>query len=502
MYTTPGVKMEKRLNILMVTSEAYPYAKSGGLADVIPNLAQELASLGHSVKIVMPRYYGITRDLLEKHPAPLGIPMGSTELWAGVFHTHIPETSVEVYFIEHEELYGRDGIYGDSQVPVYPDNAKRFAVLCRASFQLCKLLQWFPDIIHGHDWTAGPAMAYLKTIESAGPFRHTRGVFTIHNIGYQGIFPPEDFPQLGLSPEDFTRRGFSYHNNMCYLQAGLVNADLVTTVSPGYAQEVLEPELGFGMDGILRKKGTYFQGILNGMDYSVWNPGHDQLIPYPYDFRTLENKGLNKNLIQEEAGLPISAKTPLIGIVSRLVTQKGFKTMVEEDGRVLREICNLPAQVLVLGTGEPWIEKALVALADEIPNLRVYIRYNEKMSHLIQAASDFFLMPSLYEPCGLTQMYALRYGTIPIVSPTGGLKDTVVDVPQNPTTLSDRDQEATGFYLPEPLTAQGMIDGIQRAIGYYTSNPAMIREMQIRGMKLRFDWKVAAREYLDFYTLA
>jgi starch synthase len=492
LYTTTGVKMDAKLNILMVTSEAYPYAKSGGLADVVPNLAQELSRLGHCVKIIMPRYYGINRELLEKHPAPLGIPLANEEIWTGLYSTHLPGTAVEVYFIEHEELYGRDGIYGDSQTPVYHDNLKRFAVLSRGAFQLCKLLQWFPHIMHGHDWTAGPAMAYLKTLEYAGPFRHCRGVFTIHNIGYQGIFPPQEFQQLGLSSSDFETRGFAYHKQICLLQAGLANADLVTTVSKGYATEVLEPKLGFGMNKLLASKGEAFRGILNGMDYSIWNPAHDQLIPFPYDSKTLSNKGLNKNLIQEEAGLPVDAKIPLIGIVSRLVTQKGFKDLVDNEGLAIRKICEFPAQVIILGTGEQWIEQALIELSRELPNLRVYIRYNEKMSHLIQAGSDFFLMPSLYEPCGLTQMYALRYGTLPIVTPTGGLKDTVVDADSNIDS-------ATGFYIQQPLSPDTLIEGVRRAVDLYNASPQIYLEMQKRSMKQRFDWKKAAQEYADFY---
>lgn len=484
--------MAKSLNIMMVTSEFFPYAKAGGLADVIPRLAQELDARGHRVKVLLPRYYNIDRDLLDKFPAALGVPLGDREFWTAIYHSRIPGTNVEIYFLEHEELYGRDGIYALAGSPSFPDNALRFALLCRAAFQVCKLLDWYPDILHGHDWPSAPLFAYKRSIEARGPFLKTKTVFTIHNLGYQGIFPHEDFRDLGLDPQDASRLGFSYHGKLNFIQAALLNADAVTTVSPGYAQEVLQPELGFAMDKILRGKKDRFRGILNGMDYEVWNPGKDPLIPYHFDLESLANKELNKNYLQEQAGLELDAGIPLLGMVSRLVTQKGFAELLAEDGRALRAISSLPAQLVILGTGEEHIERELLRLAKEVPGLRVYIRYHEKMSHMIEAASDFFLMPSLYEPCGLTQMYALRYGTIPIVSPTGGLKDTVIDWQEDP-------RRATGFYIENPLSPGSLIEAVSRAVRIYQENPSKFREMQERGMVQRFDWEASAALYEDLF---
>jgi len=480
------------MNILMVSSEVFPYAKSGGLADVLPKLAEALDKRGHRVKIVMPRYYGITRYLLDKHPAPLGIPMGDQEYWVGVYSTLIPGTRVEVYFLDHEQLFGRDGIYSEAGGPEFPDNVLRFGLLSRGAFQLAKMLNWFPDILQAHDWPAAPALAYLKSLESAGPFRKTKGVFTIHNLGYQGIFSQDQFKYLGLDPSDETRLGFSYHGGINFLQAALVCAHGISTVSPGYGEEILQPELGFAMDGLLNLKKNVLAGILNGMDYDIWNPKTDQLLPFLYDENNLEGKAKNKAALQELAGFSQTPGVPLIGMVSRLVTQKGFAHLVENDGEALRKICALPAQIIILGTGEKHIEKKLSDLALELPHLQVFIRYNEKTSHLIEAGSDFFLMPSLYEPCGLTQMYALSYGTIPIVSPTGGLKDTVVDRGKNPKT-------ATGYYFPIPLTGTGMVETLAKATKVYRLQPKVHRAMILRGMALRFDWESAGRHYEEYF---
>lgn len=484
--------------ILMVTSELFPYAKAGGLADVVPELARGLANMGHDVAIVLPRYYFIDRTQLEKLPAPLGVPMGSGEYWVGVHRSYLPGTKIAVYFIDREDLYGRDGIYGSSDEPNFHDNLLRFALLCRASLQLCKMLDWWPDIVQAHDWPAAPVLAYLSAVENRGPLATAKRVLTIHNLGYQGTFSSRDADYLDLSEFDLEKTRIRDGETLNFLKAGIWCADGVTTVSPGYAEEILQPKLGFGLDDFLRAKKQNFVGILNGMDYSIWNPSDDPHIPHAYDGDSMEGKRLNKAYLQELCALPVDPKIPLVGIVSRLVTQKGFAELVADDGMAIRTLCggdslNGPIQLVILGTGEKHIELKLVELSRQVPNLRVYIRYNERWSHLIEAGSDFFLMPSLYEPCGLTQMYALRYGTVPIVSPTGGLKDTVIDYAVNPA-------KSTGFYLPATLDSWGIVDTIRKAVRVYTDKPDDIAEMRRRGMSVRFDWKSAAKTYSLFFS--
>jgi starch synthase len=490
------------MKILMVSSEVFPFAKVGGLGDVIPHLSTALSSRGHDVKIFMPRYYRIDRVLLDRHPAPLEIRLGEEQLWGALYHSELPESDLDIWFLEHEGLFGRQGIYGDEQNRDFPDNIKRFAVLSKAAFSLCRQIQWFPDIIHSHDWASGLVQTYLKSHEATGQFLECAGVFSIHNIGYQGIFPADDLPVLGFGWEDFHSLGLEYHQKISTLKSALVCADQLTTVSPNYAREILAPELGFGMDGVLRERQSDLSGILNGMDYDEWNPGRDQHIPYPYDVESLQNKALNKNFVQQEANLEISTRPPMIGIVSRLVSQKGFALLMGESGEHLRKICReLDLQMVILGTGEDWIEESIRQVASEVPNLRAYIRYNEKMSHVIQAASDFFLMPSLYEPCGLTQMYALRYGTLPIVSPTGGLLDSVSDIIANPGTGTGILIEGSGENGRD-ITEESLFESISRAVSLWQNRREDYVAAQKRGMAIRFSWDVAALGYEEVYRNA
>ncbi len=479
----------------MVSSEVHPYAKVGGLADVIPHLSTELARMGHDVKILMPRYYKIERVLLDRHPAPLKISLGEREIWTALFSTAIPESNVEVFFLEHEDFYGREGIYGDEKNRDFPDNLLRFAALSMAPFPLCGLLNWYPDIIHSHDWATALTQTYLKSHENRGEFNNTAGVFSIHNIGYQGLFPADQLGTLGFGQGDFHPLGLEYHGKISTLKSALVTADAVSTVSPNYALEIQQPRLGFGMDGVLSARANPVEGILNGMDYDAWDPSRDQLIPYPYDMQSLENKSLNKNYVQQEANLEISTRPAMIGLVSRLVSQKGFALLLGKNGDNLRRICSeLDLQIVILGTGEDWIEEGIVKVASEMKNLRAYIRFNEKMSHVIQAASDFFLMPSLYEPCGLTQMYALRYGSLPIVSPTGGLKDSVRDISQG--------SGGTGILIEEEMGEQHLFTALERAVDLWHNRQELYKEVQRRAMEQRFDWAGAAEQYEGLYARA
>ncbi len=482
------------MKILMVSSEVFPHAVAGGLAEVIPNLSRELSTAGHQVKILLPRYYNIDRLLLEKHPEPMSVQLGEKQYWTELYKLTLANSEVELYFLDCEQLYGRDGIYGEKNRGEYPDNLERFALLSRSTFHLCRLLGWYPDILHAHDWPTALCMTYLKHYENSYRFEKTRGIFSIHNFGYQGLFPGDQLPATGFDMDEFVSAGFEFHGRINLMKSALINADAISTVSRGYAREIQSKEYGFGLQGVISRRTSVLRGILNGCDYETWNPSRDQHIPCRFDDDSMENKALNKNFLQEEAGLEMSSRPPLIGMVSRLVDQKGYRMLLGKNSANLRRICtNLDVQLIVLGTGEKWIEEGLREAAAEFPNLRVYIHYNEKMSHIIQAASDFFLIPSLYEPCGLTQMYALRYGSIPIVTRTGGLRDTIIDFDEDP-------EKGNGILIDLPLDEDKIYHAVEKACALWKDNKSRYDGLQKKTISARFSWKEAASKYLNLYS--
>jgi len=478
----------------MVTSEAAPFAKVGGLGEAVPALAAELYRLGHDVRLMLPRYYFI--DLKGDHriefKGSLGVPLGLNEIWTGVYETSLPDSGLPVYLLDHELSYGRDGVYGTKFEPFFSDNASRFALLCRGAFQLCRMLHWIPDVVHSHDWPAALCNVYLKTLERRTEFSGTTGAFTIHNIGYQGIVPKTDMEVIGLAWEHYYNAGLEYYDQINLLQSGIRNADLITAVSPRYAEEILKPELGYKMDGLLRERKDSLVGILNGIDYAVWNSETDPLLPHHFSVSDLEGKERLKHLLQTEVGLPEDDK-PLIGMVGRLVEQKGYGFLLK--GGALPSICrDLDVQVVVLGTGELWCEEELAKLAWKSPNLKVILQFNNSLAHLIEAGSDFFLMPSLYEPCGLNQIYSLRYGSIPIVSNRGGLADTVEGY--DPET-----GDGTGFII-DPLDADTIFATVKKACEVYRDRPEHVRKLRTKGMTRRFSWTASAEKYLENYRKA
>jgi len=487
-------KIPDSLKILMVTSEAAPFAKAGGLADAVSSLAVELSRMGHDVRLFLPRYYFIDaeKEKLLRHPAPLGIPMGTGEEWAGVYEGRLPRSEVPVYFLDHEASYGRDGIYGTRNEPFFADNTARFALFSRAAFQLCRHLGWIPDVIHSHDWPTALCNVYLKTLERNTEFSGSTGILTIHNIGYQGVMPKEDMVHIGLAWEHFYGSGFEFYDRINLLQSGIKNADWITTVSPGYAREVMLPEKGCGMDGLLRSRKDVFTGILNGIDYEVWDPETDPLLPFHFSSRDLRNKGRLKSRLRLELGLPDDDDRPLIGMVSRLAQQKGFGVLLSPARGNLYSICrDMEIQMVILGTGEAEYEEELARLAWKLPNLKVILQFNNPLAHLIEGGADFFLMPSIYEPCGLNQLYSLRYGTIPIVTNTGGLADTV-------ERYDEKTGGGTGFIIdtadPESIYAE-----VARAVEVYTRRKDHIEKIRVRGMEKHFSWKESAEEYLAGY---
>lgn len=488
--------MNTALKILMVTSEAVPWAKAGGLADVVPVLAAELEARGHDARIVLPRYYSIDTAPLEDTGIVLPVSLGGTTEEVRVYRALYPGSKVQAYFLDHQGLFGRDGIYAQAGGHDFPDNARRFALLNNAVFPLCHALGWIPDILHAHDWCAAPSLAMLDTREVSRGFGQTAGIFTIHNVGYHGSFDSSEFALLDLDWQEFRMGAFEFYGRLNFMQGGLRHARKITTVSPRYAREITHPDFGFGMDGILRERYRDLEGILNGMDYGEWTPSTDAHLVAPFDSDDLAGKAANKSALQKELGLEVRDDIPLVGIISRMVGQKGFRELAAPGHGCLPGVLrDFPLQMVILGTGEAWCEQELMRLAGEHSNLKVVLAYSNRLSHRIQAASDFFLMPSLYEPCGLTQMYALRYGTLPIVSNTGGLSDTVKDKDAHP-------RQGTGISFDLPVTPGSIYRALWRAMDLWLDYPDELQAMRQRGMAQRFTWEDSCKAYEDLYRQA
>jgi len=481
------------MKILMITSETVPFAKTGGLADAVSALAINLRKQGHDVRIVMPRYYKIDRNKLKAIEAPLAVAAGTIETWVKIFESALPGSDVPVYFIDHEECFGRDGIYGTKAEPDFHDNPYRSAVLCHGAFQLCRLLGWYPDIMHAHDWFSCLIPVLLKHVCRNGYFAHTASVLTIHNLGYQGWYSKDSFPALGVDWNLYYGAGFERNGSINLLQAGISSADMITTVSPTYAGEMQSVEGGFGLDGLLRVRSDVVRGVLNGCDLDTWNPKTDKLLPANFTFSDLSGKEKCKEKLQKYMGLPVKKDVPLIGIVTRLADQKGIAEVFAPSYGSIFNICtNMDVQFAILGSGERWCEDEINALQAKLPNLRAYIGYDESLSHLIEAGSDFFLMPSRYEPCGLNQMYSMLYGTLPIVRRTGGLADTVEQ-------YNEKTGDGSGF-LFDALTPGAIYDTVGWAVWAYYNKKDHIKKMQIHGMKKNFSWDISAKNYVGIYS--
>ncbi|MDR2517405.1 MAG: glycogen synthase [Spirochaetaceae bacterium] len=489
------------MKILMASSEAVPFAKTGGLADAVSALSLALAARGHDVRIMLPRYYGIdTRDL-RKLEGELGVPMGGGEEWCAVYSAVLPGSSkknpVPVYFVDHEHFFGRDGIYGSSGETDFLDNPRRFTFFCRAVFQVCRKIRWTPDILHAHDWPAALAPVFLKFWERPlgpeGEFAKTASVLTVHNLGYQGIYGKENFFYTNLGWDVFYRAGFEDGNMMNFLKAGLYSADRLNTVSPTYARETQTQAQGFRLDGVLRYRSDHYTGILNGIDTKVWNPKTDRLIPQTYSVDNMAGKAAAKAALQKTFGLPVDADIPVFGMVTRLTGQKGVGELFGPAYGSAWSICrDMKVQLVLLGSGEAWCENEIKSLTSRLPNFRARIGYDEAGSHLIEAGSDFFLMPSRWEPCGLNQMYSLVYGALPVVRNTGGLADTVENYHQETGS-------GTGF-LFDDLTPAAIYNTVGWAAWAWYNRRKHIEAMRARGMKRNFSWTESAKQYLAMYA--
>ena len=474
----------------MVSSEATPFAKSGGLADAVSALSRALSRLGHDVRIVMPRYGTVPTQGLVTLPKALSVLMGGSVESAVVYQGQLPDSAVPVYFIDHEGFFARDGIYGSKAEPDYADNPRRFAFLSRSAFRLCEAIRWKPDVFHAHDWPSAFVPVYKRHSEPS--FASATSVLSIHNLGYQGIYPKTAFPYFGLPWELFHGAGFEYYDSVNLLKAGISCADRLSTVSPTYAREIQTPLLGCTLDGLLRARSSSLVGILNGVDVGDWNPAEDHYLPARYSMSDLSGKAACKAALQKEFGLAVAPDKPLFGMVSRLTDQKGIGELFGPTYGCAARLClDMDLQFVIQGTGESWCEAEIGSLSSRIPNFKAKVGYSERLAHLIEAGSDFFMMPSRYEPCGLNQMYSLRYGTLPVARRTGGLADTI----------SNFDQETgsgTGF-LFDQLTPRAIYDTAGWAVWAYYNRPDQIAAMRNRAMKLEFSWEASAREYEVLY---
>ena len=498
------------MKIMMVSSEAVPFAKAGGLADMVSSLSLALAKQGHEVKITIPRYYCVDRTGLKALEGPMGVPAGNFqtgnsppgnyapagEEWCKVYSSALPGSSrknpVEIFFIDHENFFGREGLYGSPAEPDYIDNPRRFSFLCRAVFQLCRKIDWYPDVLHSHDWHAAMVPVYLKFAERREKFGKTVSVFTVHNLGYQGVYYRENFNYTGLGWENFYIAGFEDWNMMNFLKAALWSADSLNTVSRKYAEETKTPAYGSRLDGVLSYRSADYRGILNGIDTNIWNPKKDKLIPETYSCDSLGGKAKAKEALQREFGLAIDPKIPVFGMISRLTEQKGVGELFGPGYGSMYSICrDMNLQMVLLGTGASWCENEIRSLSSRLPNFGAYIGYSEKLSHLIEAGSDFYLMPSRYEPCGLNQMYSLNYGAIPIVRNTGGLADTVEN-------YNEETGAGTGFMYDDP-TPQAIYNTVGWALWAWYNRRDHIEKMRIRGMKKDFSWAASAKQYAEMY---
>ena len=481
------------MKVLFVTSEVFPLIKTGGLADVSGSLPSALTHLGVDIRILVPGYPSVLHQLsgLKSIATITGLPMIITpvELLMGV----IKETQVKVLVIKAASLYERDGSpYTDARGVDWPDNPIRFGVLSKVAAILSSdqspISNWQPDIVHCNDWQTGLTPAYMKLTDSST----ANSILSLHNMAFQGIFPAEWVTKLGLPPEHFTIEGFEYYNQLSFLKAGIFYADSLSTVSPSYALEIQTEEFGFGLQGLLAKRGDEVHGILNGIEMDEWNPATDPYLIKKYSATRIAGKKEVKKALQKTLGLNNDANAPLLGIVSRLTYQKGLDLLLPNIQRLIDEGC----QFALLGSGETSLETAFSILAhDNQGKMSVTIGYNEPLSHQIMAGCDMFIMPSRFEPCGLNQMYGLAYGTLPIVNATGGLADSVIDT--SVTTLKNK--TANGFVMAD-ASSGALLAVIQRALDIYREDPKGWRKIQKNGMLQNLSWDHSAQEYLDLYT--
>lgn len=476
------------MKILFATSEAYPLIKTGGLADVSGSLPRALLALQHDVRLLLPAY----RDALAK-ARPIGVKtvaqfdVDGTAV--GILETRLPGTRVKTWLVDCPAFFDRPGNpYHDANNQVYPDNDQRFLLFSRVAAMLAMNrgdLDWQPDVLHCNDWQTGLAPAYLST-ETKRPAT----IFTIHNLAYQGVFPYETFVATQLPPSYWSFEALEFHGQLSFIKGGIVFADRINTVSPTYAREIQTEEFGYGLDPLLRYRSAVLSGILNGIDTQEWNPGTDIHLPQRYNRQKIALKTRNKLALQQQMQLPQDENIPLLGFVGRLVEQKGIDWILASIPLLVEQ----NVQLTLIGTGEQHYEIALKHAAAQYPhNIAVTIDYSESLAHRIEAGVDLFLMPSRFEPCGLNQLYSLRYGTLPLVNRVGGLADSVIDADSD-------DANANGFVFDAP-TATALQQCVIRALDTYREQKQW-RQLQLNGMSQDYSWTHSAQLYVELYENA
>jgi starch synthase len=492
------------LRILLASSEVVGFAKTGGLADVAGSLPRALAQRGHDVAIVMPCYNAVRRSgaRIEKTGVALPVPMGDRVIACRLLRSRLPNSDVPVYLVEHPPFFERDdsagrGLYQQTMQggykADYPDNAERFIFFCKSVLETVPHLGFTPDVIHANDWQTGLVPVYLNEFyRTRAAYRRTRSVFTIHNIAYQGQFGRDVMRLTGLPNWLFNPSQLEFHGHFNFLKAGIVFGDAVNTVSPTYAREIQTPEFGCSLDGLLRQVSGKLSGIVNGVDYEHWDPANDSHIAAKYTAETVfENKPACKADLQRTMGLPEEPEAPVLGMVARLVGQKGIDLVLS----AARGFLDLGCQLVFLGEGDPEYHDELKSFRERYPKqVGLFLGFSEALAHKIEAGSDLFLMPSRYEPCGLNQIYSMRYGTPPVVRSTGGLRDTVV----NATVENIEAGNATGFAFDD-YTASALYNTVKWALKVLRDRPADFQQIVRTAMAQDWSWSRSAAEYEALY---
>jgi starch synthase len=486
------------LKILIASPEVVPFAKTGGLADVCGALPKALAKLGHQVRVILPKYKMVDEgkfDLVRVEASFPQIPVGDLRKSISVKSFVSEAPRVEFYFMENDEYFNREELYKDRSTGFdYKDNDERFILFARGTLEILKTLSWQPNIVHANDWQSALLPAYLNTLYAGDLFfKDTATVFSIHNLAYQGNFPKSTFDKIGVSRDLFYPTSpFEFWGNVNFMKAGISYADVINTVSETYAVEIQSSsEFGYGLEGVLRSRNADLYGIVNGIDYDVWSPQKDRLISHSFTPQDLSGKKKDKELLRKACKLPRPRKdVPLIGIISRLADQKGFDLLAQ----ITDELLTLNLQMVVLGTGDEKYHRFFTAIGAKYPKkLSVNLLFDNRLAHLIEAGSDMFLMPSRYEPCGLNQLYSLKYGTVPVVRKTGGLADTIEN-------YDPRTGRGTGFVFKN-YDAYELLDTIKLALELYEDKPAWIGLMK-NGMEKDFSWEASAKRYVELYWKA
>jgi starch synthase len=487
----------KQHKIWYLSSEVSPFAKTGGLGDVTGAFPKALKMQNQEVRVIMPKYKSINerkyilREVIRLKDIPVTI--NNVTRTINVKSAFLPDSKVQIYFVEIPELFSRTGIYTDPATGKdFPDNAERFAYFCKGALETLKILSWRPDVIHCNDWQTSLVPYYLKTIYKEDEFlQGIKTVFTIHNFSYQGIFKKNTATLVEIDQNEIEEGGsFEYNGQLNLIKGAIKHSDWITTVSKSYATEIsTKSEFGYGLEKELKARSKTFSGVLNGVDYGVWSPENDKLLPYKYSEEDLSGKEQNKQALLTRVNLKYEEGRPVIGMISRIVEQKGYVLLLD----ALEQIMALNLQIIILGTGDKKIEKQILAIQKKNPDkISLNQAFDETLAHMIEAGSDFFLMPSTYEPCGMNQMYSLKYGTLPIVFNVGGLAETI-------TEFNAEEMSGNGFVF-EKYNVKDFIRAIKRALKVFKKKDQW-QALQLMAMKEDFSWNKSAEEYLDIYNV-